>query len=84
MAEITEGRQSDGRNVRSCFQLYADGHSLNGWRFRMRSKAVFGDRDAAERYAPEFRAMCVDHQHFECAVDDENLKITVVELEFYD
>ena len=70
------------RNTRSCWQVYADGHSVNGWRFRMRSQLIFTDRADAERYLPEFRALCVDREKFfEAAIDDENLKLSVVELE---
>jgi hypothetical protein len=70
-------------NVRTCYQLWADGDSLNGWRFKMKSKAIYARREDAERGIPEFRDKCIDTQYFESA-EPETLKIEVVELEFYD
>lgn len=70
-------------NVRVVYQLRAVGDSLNGWAFRIRSKAIFSDREAADRFVPEFSAMCCDRSYFECA-DPATLKVEVDELEFYE
>ncbi len=71
-------------NARSAFQLWARGDSLNGWPFRMHSKAIFARREDAESYIPEFRRRCIDQEFFECAVDNEDLVIKVVEFDFFD
>lgn len=70
-------------NIRTCYQLLADGESRNGWRFKSRSKAIYARREDAERAIGEFKDKCCDEKSFECAYP-ESLKIEVQELEFYD
>jgi hypothetical protein len=65
------------------YQLWARGNSMNGWVFRMKSKAVFLNRAEAEKYVEYFRARCIDPNEFECA-DPEGLEITIGELELHD
>lgn len=74
----------DGSNARAVFGLSARGHSLNGWPFRMKSKALFVTKEAAEAHIAEFRRLCTDEAFFECAQDDETLRIQVVEFELFD
>ena len=62
------------------YQLAAVGHSVNGWEFKMRSKAVFLTREAAERHQPEFERKCCDPSFLDCAVPG-SLKISIIELE---
>lgn len=69
--------------VRRCaFSLLARGDSLNGWPFKMHSKAVFDRREDAEAYMLAFRAACCDQRHFECA-DERTLKVEIIERDLY-
>lgn len=72
------------RNCRTIYQLWADGCSLNGWRFTMKSKAVFAHRDDAVAYMAEFRDKCVDETYFEAAKDNDTLKIEIREFDLYE
>ncbi len=74
---------NEQRNVRIIYQLTTKGDSLNGWPFRMRSKALFVTKEAAEAYIPEFEAACYDRTHFECA-QSGTLRTTLLELDLYD
>jgi hypothetical protein len=38
---------------RPCYQLYADGDSVNGWRFKMRSAKIFTKQGSGGRVHPE-------------------------------
>lgn len=64
---------------RTIYELTAEGHSLNGWKFKLRGAVLYERREDAEADIPRFRANCVDRKHFECAQDDETLEIKIVE-----
>jgi hypothetical protein len=70
-------------NVRTVYQLVTQGESRNGYRFNMRSKAIFGTKEAAEAHISEFEEKCCDPKYLESAVAG-TLKTTILELEFYD
>jgi hypothetical protein len=46
------------------------------------SRRVFSSKESAEMFAPEFRVLVTAGDHIDDLVDDDDLKITVVELEF--
>lgn len=70
-------------NTTTIYQLSASGNSRNGWRFRMKSKAVFRTREDAEAYVPEFTERCCDEERLECA-EREGLKISIIELDLHE
>jgi hypothetical protein len=67
--------------TKPCWQINAIGNSLNGWRFKMKSAKVFINKDDAEAYIPKFRDLCTSKDYVECAVDDESLKLDLLQLE---
>lgn len=70
-------------NSRPCYQLHTEGHSVNGWKFKMKSKAVFISKEDAERYISQFEELCYDKSHFDHAVKG-TLQTKVVELDLFD
>jgi|HubBroStandDraft_4_1064222.scaffolds.fasta_scaffold1053554_2 hypothetical protein len=64
---------------RVIYELVAEGNSLNGWKFTRRCSPMFEKRSDAEAEIPLFRQRCVDRKQFECADDDADLKIEIVE-----
>ena len=70
-------------NSRPCYQLHTVGDSACGWKFKMKSKAVFTSKEDAERYIPQFEELCYDETHFDHAVQG-SLKTKVVTLELFE
>lgn len=69
-------------NSKTIYQVTAQGFSVNGWKFKMRSKAVFSTSKEAEVYKQEFEELCRDISYFDYAVGKLNIKI--IELEYYE
>lgn len=66
------------------YQLFASGISgLSGGKFKMHSKKVFSSKSDAENYIPEFSKTCHDSSFLHYATE-EDFKVSIIELEFYD
>jgi hypothetical protein len=66
------------------FQWLAQGESVNGFAFSLKSKKVYKTKKAAAAGKDEFETSCRDQRHFNYVEAGSPIKFTLVELELID
>ena len=69
--------------MKTCYQLHTTGESINGWRFKMKSKAIFLSKSDAELFVTTFTELCCDKSKFEHAIRG-TLEVKIIEHCLYE
>lgn len=67
--------------VRTGYQLFATGASVNGWKFQMRSKTVYTAESQLEAGKKDFEAKCRNPESFDYVAAEDAIIMRVIEVE---